>query len=239
MYERTYQIERFLTDKKGRVKPPILFNMLSDIMERNANSYGAGAKFHLSRNLAWVLTEYQIDFKSWPRSEETVSVGTLPYSFKKMYGFRIYSGKNTQNETLFEGKGKFVLIDIHSKKLVKPSEDILDLFTDAKKDPEVLPFAKWRLKKEKPLLSKQASISHDYIDVNGHLNNAHSVTLAYKVLDPEIIGENAIKSIYVKYKKEAFKDDEVTVTLYKEDNFAYGVAITRDDETISELLITF
>jgi len=239
MYERKYPIERFLADKKGTLKPPMLFSMLSDIMERNANSYGAGAEFHLSRNLAWVLTEYQVDFKKWPENEENVIVGTLPYSFKKMYGFRVYRGKSEDDATIFEGKGKFVLIDIKTKRLVKPTQDILDLFTDAKKEPVVLPFEKWRLKSERLLLSKRAIISHDYIDVNGHLNNAHSVTLAYKVLDPEIIGQGSIKSIYVKYKKEAFKNDEVSINLYEEGENVYGVVIKRDEDTISELLIRY
>lgn len=240
MYERSYFVERFLADKSGFLKPPVLFGMLSDIMERNANSYGAGAAFHLKRNLAWVLTEYQIDFNSWPESEKELIVGTHPYSFKKMYGFRIYRGKDNTGKTLFEGKGKFVLIDIKTKQLMKPSDDILSLFTDAKKTPEALPFEKWRLSGKGSLLStKKALIAHDYIDVNGHLNNAHSVTLAYKVLDPEIIGDGKIKSIYVKYRKEAFKDDEVTINLYKESSDDLAVVIKRDETVISELLIKF
>ena len=237
MYERTYKIERFLADHSGKLKPPVLFNMLSDIMERNANSYGAGATFHLSQNLAWVLTEYQIEFNAWPKSDEVVSIGTLPYSFKKMYGFRIYHGKDAEGNVLFIGKGKFVLIDIKTKDLVKPSQDILNLFTDAKKEPQILPFEKWHLKGDHLLLRNHTTISHDFIDINGHLNNAHSVTLAHKVLDPVYIKDAQIKALYVRYRKEAFKDESVTVNLYKESDNEFGVIIKREDTIISELLI--
>lgn len=235
MYEKDYRIERYDTDQAGRLKPPVLTKMLSDIMERNADSYGAGADYHLSRNLAWVLVEYQLTIQRWPKADSTVTVGTLPYSFKRMYGFRIYSVKDSEGRPLIEGKGKFLLIDILTKKMVKPDPEILDKFTDAKDEPETLPFDKWRLEASKPLHSVERRVTHDLIDVNGHLNNAHSVTLAYEVMDPDFIKSQDVASMYVRYRKEAFKGDTVTITLYEEP-FGHGVTITRDGAIVSEIL---
>ncbi|MFW5894985.1 MAG: acyl-[acyl-carrier-protein] thioesterase [Bacillota bacterium] len=235
MYEKDYRVERYDTDTTGRLKPPVLTKMLSDIMERNADSYGAGADYHLSRNLAWVLVEYQLDIRRLPRADEIIAVGTLPYSFKKMYGFRIYSVKDSNGKPLIEGKGKFLLIDIKSKKMVKPDAEILDRFTDAKVEPVALPFEKWRLSADKPLHTIERRVTHDLIDINGHLNNAHSVTLAYEVMDPEYMADQTTKSMYVRYRKEAFKDDKLSITLYDEPG-GYGVAITREGTVISEVL---
>ncbi len=235
MFEKRYAIEHYDTDKYRRLKPPVLTKMLSDIMERNANSYGAGADYHLSRNLAWVLTEYQLDIHRWPKAGETVIVGTLPYSFKKMYGFRIYSVKDEMGNPLVEGKGKFILIDINSKKMVKPDDEILSKFKDALKEPFALPFEKWRLKCGTLLHSVERTVSHDLIDVNGHLNNAHSVTLAYEAMDPEFMNNHPIRKIYVRFRKEAFKNDSVNIKLYSEE-YGYGVQINRDGAVISELL---
>lgn len=235
MYEKDYRVEPYDTDRSGQLKPPVLTKMLSDIMERNADSYGAGASYHLSRNLAWVLTEYQLEIERWPVAEETITVGTLPYSFKKMYGFRVYSVKDTKGNPLVEGKGKFLLIDIGTKRMVKPDSEILDKFTDASKEQKALPFEKWHLKADEPLYSIERTVTHDLIDVNGHLNNAHSVTMAYEVMDPKFLKDHSIRTMYVRYRKEAFKDDRLTITLYGEDE-NYGVLIKRGDTVVSELL---
>ncbi|MFP4078221.1 MAG: hypothetical protein ACLFUQ_03645, partial [Candidatus Izemoplasmataceae bacterium] len=85
------------------------------------------------------------------------------------------------------------------------------------------------------LHSVERRVTHDLIDVNGHLNNAHSVTLAYEVMDPDFIKSQDVECMYVRYRKEAFKGDTLTITLYEEPR-GHGVIITRDGAIVSEIL---
>lgn len=210
MFERTYTVERFQCDRNDTLSVPTLFLCLNDIMERNAESYGMGADFHIKQHLAWVLVEYQVHIHAWPKSDEDFVVGTLPYSFKRMYGYRIYSGRYKSGKRLMEGKGKFALIDIHSKQFVRPTQEMLDKFTDAYKEPKALKFDKWGSETGTLLSRMNRSVFQDGIDVNGHLNNAYFPMYAYQALSKTLADSLAIEFINVKYRKEVFEGETLT-----------------------------
>ena len=232
MYFKNYQIERFLTNETNYLQVGTLFHLLNDIMERNANSYGAGADYHIKQDLAWVLAQYEIDIKDWPKSDELVKVGTIPYSFKRMMGYRKYAILNQNNEVLMEGKGKFLLINIVTKAMIKPSQALLDKFTDAKKMPEALDFI--RLKPEKKGLLKEIerTIAPIHIDVNNHMNNAYFVAIASEYLP---VKTETIKKIIVTYKQEAYLNDQVTIRYFKEDVGIY-IELLRDEILLSQIM---
>ncbi len=239
MYTRNYTIESFMCHQNGILKPSYLFHMLSDIMGRNAASYGASFEYHLERNLVWVLVNYEVSVNRLPKVDETVSVGTLPYSFKKMYGYRIYEIKDAQGNTLVEGKGKFVLLDYQAKRLILPDQSLLDLFVDAHKTPMALPFKKQRsLQGAEHVGTKKTIVNPSYIDVNGHMNNAVYVALAYDFSPKDFFELTALKEIFVSYKKEAFVNDDLTLHYYDKGDVKQ-VQIVSNDVLLSEITLQF
>lgn len=234
MYEREYKIENFYCDQAGILKVPYLMHFLNDIMERNANSYKAGASYHLSKNLAWVLVEYQLDIHRWPHKKVAMMVGTIPYSFKRMFGYRQYRLRDKSNRVFVEGKGKFALIDIKKKMFVRPEREILERFIDAKKDPVALKFDSWPVSKKVFIDSKNTFVSHDHIDVNGHVNNAYFPTFAYQALPRECFDQETITQLYVKYKKEAFLHEILILKTYKVIQ-GYQVDIYRNEEILGNV----
>ncbi len=235
MYERKYNIERFDADKQGRLKPSVLLNYLNDIMERNANSYGASASFYLKRDLAWVLVEYQLEIKQWPKAGESVLVGTLPYSFKRMVGFRIYTVTDLAGNTLIKGKGKFMLINIKTKKFVRPSQELLSMFTDAKTEPDALVFDRWPNTERLLIHTDHRRVSHDHIDVNNHVNNACYATFAYQALPDTVAKTMDVNRVFLKYKQETFYQDFLDIKVFKLD-IGYHVDIVKDDGVVAEVL---
>ena len=236
MYYKTYTIQRFNTDTNDQLTPSSLFHLLNDIMERNAESYGMGADYHIQRDLAWVLIEYQVDIHRLPNSDETIKVGTIPYSFKRFYGFRKYEILDEEGQTIIKGKGKFTLINLKTKQFVKPSETMLKKFSDALPYPETLPFDKWRVDTSNKITEKKRIVSSAHIDVNNHLNNAYYPLYAYEALDQANIDTFNPEKIYVKFKKEVFASDELRVQVYQKASYTY-VQLKKDDDIMSEVLI--
>ncbi len=234
MYTRKYRIERFDADKQGRLSVPTLFSYLNDIMERNAESYGMGASYHLERDLAWVLVEYQIDIASLPEAGTHVEVGTLPYSFKKIYGYRIYGVNDDHGVRLMEGKGKFALINIRTKQFVRPTEDLLEKFTDAHKEPMSIPFERWKPDTTNKIHETKRVVSPAHIDVNGHLNNAFYPTYAYEALSEDILTGFSPNRIYVKYKKEVFANEMLDIKVYQESD-GISVLLHNGNGIVSEV----
>jgi len=234
MFERNYRVERFDTGRGRKLKVPTLMHYLNDIMERNAESYGLGAQYHLERDLAWVLVEYQITIDRWPKADENVVVGTIPYSFKRIYGYRKYRVKDSTGNRLVEGKGKFALINIKTKEFIRPPRELLDRFTDAKKEPEALPFDKWDLGEEKLVWEKQTYVAHSHIDVNGHMNNAYYPQLAYEALPKRAVDEVTISEVFVRYRREVFYGESLILKVSQVDNGFY-VGIYTDEVLASEV----
>jgi medium-chain acyl-[acyl-carrier-protein] hydrolase len=234
MFEHKIRVDPFMTNRNKTLSPVYLFHFINDIMEKNASSYGAGAAFHLKQNLAWVLIEYEITIHRMPLEDEDIYVGTLPYSFKKMIGYRVYQIRTMSNEVLVEGKGKFMLIDIVSKALKRPSQEMLDKFTDALKEPATLDFKKVHFSKTHPILKSNRQVNHTYIDINNHMNNAYYPALAYESLGEDIANNTTFKMIKVYYKKEAFVLDELVLTTYQEDQ-GYLVTINHQEDLCAEI----
>ncbi len=233
MFERSYTIEGFMCEN-DRLSLRYIGHLLSDIMERNANSYGATALYHHERNLAWVLTEYEVDFHVLPKRGETIMMGTLPYSFKRMFGYRIYRMRHDEH-TLLEGKGKFVLINYQTKTIVKPDQALLDLFTDAKQEPEALPFEKMNPSKVHKLYSESTKVLESYIDINRHMNNAAYIALAYDYLRRSLRQSKDITGLKVLYRKEAFYEEILELTYYQEHNGIY-LEIATESELKCQIL---
>jgi len=232
MYYKNYQIERFLATPSGVLEVGTLFHFLNDIMERNATSYGAGADYHIKQDLAWVLTQYELTIHHWPKADQTIKVGTIPYSFKRMMGYRKYELLSENDTPLIEGKGKFLLINIKTKAMVKPSQALLDKFTDAKKEPIALDFERVNLDKKGLIKEISRLIAPKFIDVNNHMNNAYFVALAAEYLPIPI---ESIKKIIATYKKEAYLDDLIMLRYFKEENGIY-VELLRNETLLSQIV---
>ncbi len=235
MFERRYLVGKNDVDDSKRLNISRLMEHLNDIMELNAESYGAGAQWHLERDLAWVLAEYAIEVKRLPLEGEMIHVGTRPYSFKRSFGYRLYRVRDEEGETIIEGKGKFLLINIRTKAIVRPSSDMLAKFTDARKEPTSLSFPKWPDKQGSFIKAKTLTVTDADIDQNGHMNNARYVRHAGVALKESGEDFRSLKGIHVRYRKEAFKGDELHLSLHRLVGGFY-VAIRRQGELTTEIM---
>jgi medium-chain acyl-[acyl-carrier-protein] hydrolase len=235
MYTKPFKIERFMCDANETLHLGYVFHYLNDIMALNAESYGASAKYHLDQGLAWVLVDYEVTINRLPKALEVVDIGTLPYSFKRMFGYRIYAFK-IQDEILIQAKAKFVLIDIHTKQVTKPSQSMLDLFKDAFKEPKTLDFEKISIDDKTHLKTIAYTVTDYAIDVNGHMNNAYYPYIAFMGLDDDLMKSNDVGKIRVHYKKEALKNDLLHIN-YHEIDEGLLIEFIKDDDLCNQIVL--
>ena len=219
LYERGYRVEGFMADRTGRLAMRQVLFLLDDIMARNADYYGIGFDFHLSRGEAWVLTDYDLVFHGRASIDDTLIVGTCPYSFKKAFGYRLYRLR-TEEAVMMEGLAKFALYDLNAKTIKRPDETIMSKFHDVHRtDP--LPMARYRAEKTALINRETAQVRDAYIDVNGHMNNAHYLALALERMPKGAIDPDAVRRIQVHYRKEALEGDNFDLLYYKEPRGVY------------------
>lgn len=231
MYTKKYKISANDIDKNGKLLLQKLFYYLQDVMIHNVNSYGASTAFHHKLGLAWVLVDYDIDITELPSLSEEVTFGTLPYSFKRYYGYRIYEAQ-TDKGVFLKGKARFVLMDFVHKTLALPSQEILDLFTDASKEPKSLPISKHRLFKGEPLKTTTLEVTTKDIDSNNHMNNIKYLEHAIDSLNGLDIDLGMISNVRITYKKECYLNDVLELFVVRE-NQTVQVQIYKDGKNIS------
>jgi len=237
MYYKNYDIRIYEVDENGKLSVPYLLNFFQDVMIHNVDSYGAGTDFHMQKGLVWVLIDYEIDITKLPYGKTKVKCGTIPYSFKRYFGYRKWELLDEDNKILATAKGKFVLMNSKTKEIVTPSKDILDLFTDALKEPAVLKFSNNPRIDSKILYRSNDIVRNTYIDVNNHMNNVHYLSLAYNNIPSDILKHHQVSNIRITYKKECLLDDNLTIEGQKVNNVLY-FEIKKETVLLSQIRIT-
>ena len=234
MFYKDYYIRTYEVDKNKRLLVPTLLNYLQDVMIHNVDSFGAGSDFHEAQDLLWVLIDYEIDIYKLPIGKTYIKCGTIPYSFKRFYGFRIWEVLDEEGNLLAKAKAKFVMTSFKTREIISPSREVLLLFKDALQNPTALPFTK-----NTPLTSKIISASKDkvkntYIDINSHMNNVYYLILAYNNIPHNLLDDHFVEKVRITYKKECFIDDLLTVEGREDGNTLY-YEIKKEDSLLSKI----
>lgn len=236
MYTKRYQVHTYEVDIYNKLTLTALFHYLQDVMIENANSYGASSRFHHEKGLAWVLVDYDIDLFNMPKVFEDVTCGTLPYSFKKYYGYRKYEAKSDEH-LIAKGTGRFVLMDFKNKTIAMPTKELLDLFTDALKEPASLPLSKHRLIEEEPEYMTHIEVKKSDIDLNNHMNNVKYLEHALDSLAGLNIDLGSVSNVRITFKKECYLGDQLTLKVLKTKE-KIQVQIYKENDNISLVTLT-
>lgn len=218
MFTKEFYIHTYEVDKNKRLTLPTLLNYFQDVMIDNVDSFGAGSEYHMAQNLFWVLIDYEIEVHELPIGKSFVTCGTVPYSFKRFYGYRKWEMKDSSGKLLAEAKGKFVLMNYVTKEITSPSPEIISLFTRALKEPYALDFTKIVSPKENIDFKTIDKVKNTYIDIYNHMNNVYYLLLAYNTIPHSLLDDHKIKKVRINYKKECVIDDELIIEGSRDDN---------------------
>ena len=217
MYYQDYYIHTYDVDKFKRLKVSALLNYFQDAMVHNADSLGAGTDHYHSVGLLWVLVDYEIEIIKLPFGKTTVTCGTLPYSFKRSFAYRLWEMRNKDNELIAKAKGKFVLMDVNTKSVVAPSKETIARFKGSLKEAYAVPFSKNKQLTSDVIYNNIDTVKTSYIDINNHMNNVYYMIVAHNNIPHELLDDHFIENIRITYKKESVIGDRLVIQGRRED----------------------
>lgn len=221
MYTKKFYIHTYEVDKFGVLLVTSLLNYFQDVMVHNVDSFGASSDYHFDKDLFWVLIDYEIDIYELPKGKTYVSCGTSPHSFKRFYGYRIWEMKDLSGKVLAKAKGKFLLLDVNTHKIVTPDENLISKFKGVSKTSETLVFTKNRSLNSEVIYTSKETVKNTYIDIYNHMNNVYYLKLAYNLIPHKILDDQSINKIRITYKKESLINDELQIEGRKFENDLY------------------
>lgn len=214
LYECDFVVDYVDIDTHGIISDCGFFKHLQEIGCLHAEKLGYGLNTSLKTGLAWVLLDWKLQVFKRPGWRARLHVRTWPAKTEHACNFRDYEIFDESGEKLAIATSRWVLYDLHKKRIVKITPDVVERFAPC----GISVFDTGIEKLQEP---EGAVVSFEYrvlrrdIDSNGHVNNLNYINFAKEALPDEVYNLAHFSSIEVMYKKQCLVGSEI-VGLYKE-----------------------
>lgn len=211
MYELHSKVRYSEANSKSELTCHALLNYLQDSSTLHSEELGESGAQLLEKNMAWVLSFWQICIEEMPRLSEDICVKTWPYNTKGLFGLRNFCVEDAEGRSIVKANSIWVLIDPRTGRPLRITDAVSSHYPD---EPKLdMDYCDRKVAVPEEYEEKEGIVVPKYfIDTNNHVNNAKYVMLAEQYL-PEGF---KVKEIRVEYKIAAVLGDRmiprVTIT---------------------------
>jgi acyl-ACP thioesterase len=231
MYQLKSKVRYSEANAKAELTYHALLNYLQDSSTFHSEELGESGAQLLEKNMAWILSFWQICIEEMPRLSQDICVSTWPYSTRGLLGLRNFCMENEKGEKIVKANSIWVLVDAKTGRPIRITDEVSSHYPD---EPKLeMDYCDRKIAIPEEYVEKPSiTVPRYFIDTNNHMNNAKYVMVA-----EEYLPENfSAKEIRVEYKKAAMFGDviiprvtvsekEVTVVLVDEDGKAYATIL--------------
>ena len=231
MYQLKSKVRYSEANAKAELTYHALLNYLQDSSTFHSEELGESGAQLLEKNMAWILSFWQICIEEMPRLSQDICVSTWPYSTKGLLGLRNFCMENEKGEKIVKANSIWVLVDAKTGRPIRITDEVFSHYPD---EPKLeMDYCDRKIAIPEEYVEKPSiTVPRYFIDTNNHMNNAKYVMVA-----EEYLPENfSAKEIRVEYKKAAMFGDviiprvtvsekEVTVVLVDENGKAYATIL--------------
>ena len=208
-FTKNYEIHYYEVDSNLRCKLSSIVEFIGDVGTHQSEELGGGMKYCMDNKCAWVFYQDDIKIYRYPMFGETISITTEPVGFKKFYGLRKYTIKDSEDKVIGEALALFFLINIEKRRPMRIQKEQYDFYgVDGDVDDDI------SLEKIHPVketqYTKNFNIRYSDIDSNKHVNNVKYIEWAIEAVPMEVIEEYEVKRIRVMFEKECTYGETVT-----------------------------
>jgi acyl-ACP thioesterase len=192
-------------DKSGKLSLISLLNYFQDCSTFHSEDIGFGYKYILEKNLLWVMTAWQIVVNRYPLLCENITIGTAPYEFRSVIGYRNFWMTTDSGEQLACANSIWTLLDTAKGRPTKPTPEMIEGYKLAEKLP--MDYADRKIAIPGEGISLPAiEVKPHHLDTNNHVNNGQYISIAMNLLsDQDKAGE--IRQLRAEYRKSAVLGD--------------------------------
>ena len=241
LFERQIFIRPFDVGWDGKMKLVSLLDYFQEAASEHAEKLGASITQLSAKNLTWVISRYHIRISRYPSWREAVKLTTWPSARQNLFALREFEITSEKGETLAAATSSWMVIDLRTKKPVRPDEHLPDyplLRRRAVADKfKLLP------KVERSDIERSFPVLMRDLDWNKHVNHVVYVEWAVETVPPDILRTLRPMEMEIDFRGEAFYGETVlcrTEILNSGENPSFRHQILRDgDERELARLKTF
>lgn len=221
MYELKSKVRYSEANSKSELTFHSLLNYLQDSSTLHSEELGESGAQLLEKNMAWVLSFWQICIDEMPRLSEEIRVKTWPYQTKGLFGLRNFCMENAKGDMIVKANSIWVLIDPRTGRPLRITDEVSSHYPD---EPKLdMEYCDRKVVVPEVYEEKEGIVVQKYfIDTNNHVNNAKYVMLAEQYLPEEF----QVKEIRVEYKIAAVLGDMMIPRVSVQENEVIVVFVT-------------
>jgi len=231
MYSLNYKVTTSTCDSEGNLKLYSALQMLQDCSEMWIESEPKVKQFFSEQNMAQLLASRQVEIVRVPKYKEELTVTTLVYEMKPMFGFRNTFIYDREGNPCYKTWSMGAFVDKSTGKLKSVDASII---ASMNIEPSMqMNYAGRRilLPKEGGIVLDRIPVQKNDIDYNQHVNNANYIRMVVELLPNQFKAQN----IRMEYRKPAKLGDMLTPTMYQTEHaLQFSLSIGNDVSTIIE-----
>lgn len=226
MYNFDSRVRYSEVDNKGQMKLESVLDYFQDCSTFHSEDIGLGITFLAERNLAWVLSAWQIVIKRYPQLGEKIKITTFPYDFKSFTGKRNFYIEDFRGVKIAYANSIWTLMDMKAGRPARLLPEMIEgyvleerlemNYTDRKiQMPD-------QYKEEEPIL-----IRVHHLDTNNHVNNGQYLKMVMDYVEKGM----KIRQMRAEYKKSALLGD-ILIPLVAKENGKYTISLCGKEKEV-------
>lgn len=217
VYSREMLLRSRDVDMFRRLRTSELFRLLQEASIAHTEELGMGRDKTLDRGLLWVLLLQRAEIARMPEYDERIVLRTWPGKTMHLLFTRYYSMETAAGEHLLSASAMWGLVDQNTRKMIFPEKYGVVVDGVVTGEEIALPSAPRRTECTE---SRQFTVPYSYVDINGHMNNAHYFDLVEDCIPAAAEGK-VLKGIQIEYSNEARFGESFTVNWGCKDGVYY------------------
>ena len=208
VYRRELLLKSRDVDMFRRLRTSEMFRLLQEASIAHTEQLGMGREKTLDKGLLWILLLQKAEISRMPEYDENIVLKSWPGKTMHLLFPRYYSMETAAGEHLLSASALWGLVDQNTRKMIFPEKYGIVIEGMSTGEEIDLPSAPRRLECTESVPFK---VPFSYVDINGHMNNAHYFDLVEDCI-PAAAGGEPLKSIQVEYSNEARCGESFTVS---------------------------
>lgn len=185
-----------------------ILNYFQDCSNFHSEDVGVGIEYLRARHQVWLLSSWQVELVDSPKLFDQITIGTWPYDFKGLYGYRNFVLYNDNKDHTISAYANSIwfLMDTNTMKPMKVTDDDIAAYPVEPPYPMEYAARKITLPKDSDSAKKaytEILVSKTMLDSNNHVNNAQYVRLAQSCLPEGFL----VRGMRAEYRKSALLGD--------------------------------
>lgn len=197
VYEKSFQISTFATDRFGRLKCSYLLGLAQEVAGDHSALLGTD---YASTRLYWVITRQKVQITRLPVAGEEITLETWPMPTTRVAYPRSTIARDAKGQELFRSISLWVLMDPASRALVLPGKSGVAVDGLLRGSELAVPGS---LVPKSLQNVRNRTVCYTDLDTNGHMNNARYLDWVEDLLPAAFHKTHIPREFTVCYQSEA------------------------------------